>query len=163
MATFIKRWSSGERLALLLPLVGYKFFWIAVLGASLYNLNKPDSYDSMGYPTQVNWINWDTYMLLGGIAAVCITSLIARTIASRHNSSKLGHLAHGFSTVTLIIALVGGGIFGIGNFMSTLNNYYAQTGLVKAANVYIPILIDAGLLIFVILKAFVGSKGEDDE
>jgi hypothetical protein len=59
--------------------------------------------------------------------------------------------------------LVGGGIFGIGNFTSSLSGYEYQTGLIRAFNVYLPILLDAALLIFVILKAFVAPKGEDDE
>lgn len=163
MATFIKRWTTGERLALLLPLVGYKLFWLSVLGAALYNLFKPEAYDPMGNWVVIDWINWDTYMLLAGVASVAITSLIARNISAKAKKSKLAHIAHGFSTVTLIIALVGGGIFGIGNFMSQLNNYYTQAGLIKAANVYLPILLDAALLIVVILRAFVGSKGQDDE
>lgn len=163
MATFIKRWTSGERLALLLPLVGFKLFWLAVLGSSIYNLFKPDPYDSMGYAVPVTWIAWDSYMLLAGIAALNLSALWARGKAAHAPKTKLSHLAHGFATVSLIISLVGGAIFGIGTFMSTLNNYQSETGLLRAANVYLPILLDAALLIFVILKAFVGSKGEDDE
>lgn len=162
MATFIKRWTTGEHLALLLPMVGFKLFWLAVLGAAIYNLFEPELY-SMGYEVNVTWITWDTYIFLAGIAAVNLTSLYARRLAAKAKPSKLSHLAHGFATVALIISLVGGGIFGIGTFMSTLNGVAGGEGLIRAANVYLPILLDAALLIFVILKAFVSSKGEDDE
>lgn len=163
MATFIKRWTSGEHLALLLPMVGFKVFWLAVLGAAIYNLYKPNFYDSSGYPVQIDWLAWDTYILLFGLAALNLTSLYGRRAAAKAPKSKLSHLAHGFTTVALIISLVGGGIFGIGNFMSSLNNFSYQTGFVRAFNVYLPILLDAALLIFVILKAFVAAKGEEDE
>lgn len=163
MATFIKRWTSGEHLALLLPMVGFKLMWLAALGSSIYNLFKPEQYDSSGYQVTTSWVNWDTYIVLSGITALNLGSLYGRKQAIKAKPSQLTTVARGFTMVTLVISLVVGGIFGIANFMSNLNSYTGATGILRAVNDYLPILLVAGLLIFVILKAFVGSKGEGDE
>lgn len=163
MDTFLKRWTKGERLALVLPMLGFIVMWLACLFATYYNIYKPNPYDANGNQVTLNWYSWDTYMMLVGLAAVNIGSLCARGIAQKSRETRLGHLAFGYSTVALIISLVAGAIFGIATFMSTFVDYGAPSGIYRAVSVYVPILLDAALLIFVILKAFVGAKGEDDE
>lgn len=168
MKTFIQRWGTKERLAILLPLGGFKLLWLAFMGAAIADLLMPDPIVDVntGIQTQGEQVRLSVYFILLGISALALTSTYARNLAARAEPSRLSHLAKGFASVLVIASLIAGAIFGIGNFMSNLNMYSSGSEtnqVMRVLNVYLPILLDAGLLIFVILRSFVANKEHTDD
>jgi heme/copper-type cytochrome/quinol oxidase subunit 2 len=72
----------------------------------------------------------------------------------------LPRAAHRFGTLTVIISLVGGAIFAIGNFLGAFNRYGSREEnlLLRLADVYVPILLATALVVYILLRAFVFRK-----
>ncbi|MEO0048977.1 MAG: hypothetical protein RL556_309 [Actinomycetota bacterium] len=166
MKTFIQSWTTNERMAIWLPLGGFKLMWWSLLGAAVADLYvSPTMYDNMGnLKPESETVHISVYLWLLAIAFLGLGSAWGRAKAYAAAPSRLAHLAKGFTTVSVIASLIVGSVFGIGTFMSALtSNTAIQHDLViRLLGVYVPIILDALLLVAIILWSFVG-KGEVDE
>jgi heme/copper-type cytochrome/quinol oxidase subunit 2 len=143
--------------------------WFAVLAALVADLFVRDPWGySDGYHVSAESVHASTYLFLIGIAALGFFSVEGRRLAVASDQAQPAKLGIGFGTVAVIISLIIGVIYGFACFMSGFNGS-APSGtqhneLVRILGVYLPILLDAGLLVFLILRAFVGQhkEAEDD-
>ena len=168
MKAIFRRWLTEERLAVLLPIGGFKLFWFATLGAAIVDLSRDDNlYSSTGeYLVQNVTVRWGTYLWLLAIALLAVFSTIGRHKAFAAAPTRLSHLAKGFTTVAVIASLIIGAFFGLMTFMDSINGggTDVQHNLtVRILGVYLPILFDALILVAVVLWAFVAKRGDEDE
>ena len=155
--------------AIALPLIGLFVAWLAFMGATLANLFVPQpQYGPNGnvfFKEEVFQVA--PYLFLLGIAAVAIASLFAQGLAIRaraeaNDASSLARAAQRFSTLGIILGLAGGAVFAIGNFMGAFNSYSgrAESVFLRITSVYVPILLATGLVVYVLLAAFVFRHDE---
>lgn len=167
MNAFFKRWLTDERLAILLPVGGFKLFWFATLGAAFVDLTRNDNlYNAMGvYQPQNETVRWGAYLWVLAIATLSLASAFGRQKAFGAKPTRLSHLAKGFTTVAVIASLVIGAMFALMTFMDSLSYSpdVAHNLTVRLLSVYVPILLDALVLIAVVIWAFVAKRGEDDD
>ena len=73
------------------------------------------------------------------------------------DASALARSAQRFTTLGIVIGLASGAIFAIGNFMGAFNAYSgrAENPVLRIFSVYVPILLATGLVVYVLLAAFV--------
>jgi heme/copper-type cytochrome/quinol oxidase subunit 2 len=150
--------------AIALPLLGLFVAWLAFMGAILADLYVPQpQYDNMGNPRETNEVfHVAPYLFLLGIAAVAIASLLAQGMAIRArkesaDASSLARAAQRFTTLGIIVGLAAGAIFAIGNFMGAFNSFTGRADniVLRIFSVYVPILLATGLVVYVLLAAFV--------
>ena len=156
--------------AIALPLIGLYAAWLAFMGGGFADLYVPQpTYDSMGNVVSGNEIfHISPYLFLIGIAATALASkfgqrLAIQAIAETSPENKLARAAYRFTTLGIIISLLAGAIFAIGNFMSAFNIYGSRAenlGL-RFLNTYLPILLATGLVVYVLLSAFVFNHGRE--
>ena len=152
--------------AILAPLVGliggWKFFMFAIYaGLFVYPI-----YDAQGmYQGDEQIIQPSTYLYLSGIVIFGLLALYGQRLALRARSfagvdDALARAAHRFTNFAVIVALVGGAVFAIGNFLGAFNTSIdrEENLAVRLFNVYIPILLATGLVVFILLRAFVFRK-----
>ena len=156
------------RIAIALPLGGLVVIWFAMLAALVADLFVRDPWAySNGYNVRAESVHASTYLFLFGIAALGFFSVEGRRLALSADESRLTKLAKGFGTVAVIISLIIGVIYGFGNFMGAFNGSgpagTQHNELYRILGVYLPILLDAGLLVFLILRAFVGQHKEAED
>jgi putative Mn2+ efflux pump MntP len=107
-----------------------------------------------------------TYLYLIGIVVFGLLSLRGQQLAlhAREISgpeAALPRAAHRFTNVTVVVSLVGGSIYAIGNFLNAFTGFFANEEvnlLVRLFNVYIPIVLATILVIYILLRAFVYRK-----
>ncbi len=156
--------------AIALPLIGLMAAWLTFMLATLANLYVPQpSYDSNGNIVDTNEVfQIAPYLFLLGISAAAMASLIGQrwAIQARRElgeANALARAAQRFATLGIIIGLVSGAIFAIGNFLGAFNSYAgrADNFALRIASVYVPILLATALVVYVLLAAFVfGHNGE---
>jgi heme/copper-type cytochrome/quinol oxidase subunit 2 len=155
--------------AIALPLIGLLVAWLSFMGATLANLYVPQpQYGPNGnvfFKEEIFQVA--PYLFLLGIAAVSVASLLAQGLAIKareqsQDSSSLARAAHRFSTLGIIVGLAGGAIFAIGNFLGAFNSYAgrSESALLRIFSVYVPILLATGLVVYVLLAAFVFRHDE---
>jgi hypothetical protein len=85
-------------------------------------------------------------------------SLHARELAGL--DAPLPRAAHRFTNLTVVISLVGGSIYAIGNFLNAFNSFGQENVnlLVRLFDVYVPIVLATILVIYILLRAFVYRK-----
>jgi hypothetical protein len=162
-----KRFGEG-RTALILPLAGYVVLWLCVVGGAFATLYEPQTtYSPNGVSHNPQIVHAAIYLFIAGLGALGWASVQARSLAINGEKSRLLKVAGGFALVSVIVTLIAGAIFGIASLMSSLAPQWGvekPNELIRILNVYVPILLTAGLLLFVIIKAFVGvHKDGDDE
>jgi dolichol kinase len=102
------------------------------------------------------------YIFFVGIAALGAASIIGKRIARRLPESRIVKSARGFTTLASIFTLILGVIYGFATFTMGFSTNGANE-LVRIFSVYVPIILDAGLLVAVILLSFVArNEGEED-
>jgi hypothetical protein len=154
------------KLAILAPLVGliggWKFFMFAIYaGLFVYPI-----YDSQGmYQGDEQIIRPSTYLFLSGIVIFGLLALYGQRLALRARAlagvdDALARAAHRFTNFAVIVALVAGAFFAIGNFLGAFNTYIdrEENLTVRLFDVYIPILLATGLVVYILLRAFVFRK-----
>ena len=155
--------------AIALPLIGLLAAWLSFMGATLANLFVPQpQYGPNGnvfFKEEIFQVA--PYLFLLGIAAVAVASLLAQGLAIKareqsQDSSSLARAAHRFSTLGIIVGLAGGAIFAIGNFLGAFNSYAgrSESAFLRIFSVYVPILLATGLVVYVLLAAFVFRHDE---
>jgi heme/copper-type cytochrome/quinol oxidase subunit 2 len=155
-----------SKLAILAPLVGliggWKFFMFAIYaGLFVYPI-----YDAQGmYQGDEQIIRPSTYLFLSGIVIFGLLALYGQRLALRARAlagvdNALARAAHRFTNFAVIVALVAGAVFAIGNFLGAFNTYIdrEENLTVRLFDVYIPILLATGLVVYILLRAFVFRK-----
>ena len=155
-----------SKLAILAPLVGliggWKFFMFAIYaGLFVYPI-----YDSQGmYQGDEQIIRPSTYLFLSGIVIFGLLALYGQRIALRARAlagvdNSLARAAHRFTNFTVIVSLGAGAVFAIGNFLGAFNTYIDREEdlTVRLFDVYVPILLATGLVVYILLRAFVFRK-----
>lgn len=155
--------------AVALPLLGLLVAWLAFMGAALADLYVPQpSYDNFGNPIAgQDVVHVAPYLFLVGISAAAIASLISQrwAISARKENGeahKLSLAALRFANLGIILGLAAGTIFAIGTFMGAFNSYSGRGDnlLYHFLNTYAPILLATGLVVYVVLAAFVFDHQE---
>jgi heme/copper-type cytochrome/quinol oxidase subunit 2 len=155
-----------SKLAILAPLVGliggWKFFTFAIYaGLFVYPI-----YDAQGmYQGDEQIIRPSTYLFLCGIVIFGLLALYGQRLALRARTlagvdDSLARAAHRFTNFAVIVALFTGAFFAIGNFLGAFNTYIdrEENLTVRLFDVYIPILLSTGLVVYILLRAFVFRK-----
>ena len=160
--------------AIALPLIGEVWGWLFFVAAILANqLQFPSNYGVgnryyvMSPPESVHV---GTYLFLIAIAGFSFSAIWSQSLAIKSRAELgeehlLARAAQRFATLAVVVALVFGAIFAIGNFMGAFgySSSNAQNALVRILDVYLPILLAAAMVVFVILKAFVFRQGEHQD
>lgn len=152
--------------AIISPLAGLVIGWVMFMFAIYSDLFIQPIYDSQGmYMGEAEVVRPSTYLFLSGIVVFGLTSLFGQRLALRAREivgpdNLLARAAHRFTNLTVIISLVGGAIFAIGNFLGAFNRFDGQAenlGL-RFFQVYLPILLATALVVYILLRAFVFRK-----
>jgi len=167
----MRRFGRG-RVALALPLAGLLVFWVLVILGAYFDLFIQYGAQYYNHPVrQQNAFHISSYLWLAGLAALGICSVAARRMTYAHRENRLEHAVSGFALISVFVTLIVSAIWGISIFLSNFSrNWYYGSGaaprpdeLMRVLNVYLPIVLVAALMVFVILRSFVGLKDSDDE
>ena len=153
--------------AILAPLVGLMVGWKLFMFGIYSNLFVFPLYDSEGmYLGESQVVKVSTYLFLIGIVVFGLLALRGQELALHAREiagleAPLPRAAHRFTNLTVVIALVGGSVYAIGNFLNAFNGFVEAFGvnlLVRLFDVYVPIVLATILVIFILLRAFVYRK-----
>ena len=152
--------------AIITPLIGLVVGWTLFMFAIYSDLFVFPIYDSQGmYLGDTQIVQISTYLYLVGIVVFGLLalrgqqmSLHARELAGL--DAPLPRAAHRFTNLTVVISLVGGSIYAIGNFLNAFNSFGQENVnlLVRLFDVYVPIVLATILVIYILLRAFVYRK-----
>jgi uncharacterized membrane protein len=159
-----KRSGGRLNLGLIYPLGGILIAYLLVLVTTYVetavNVDKQRALGAKGGNIPEFVHPW-TYLVLLIIAILVVSSLIGRRISG----GRLGHDAnlrlnrnvYGFTTITMISSLIAAAVYALAVFFSNLGFGGPQQHdpVVRLLSLYLPIVLDAALLIFGILRAFV--------
>ena len=157
--------NKNVRLGLVLPLVGVTVAWVGMVVASFLDL-KINFYTQSGYSDFVE-VKASTYVVLVALAIASGLALWGFKAADAEHvvsgDVPLVRATYRFAGLMIVIALVFDAIFALSTFMASFDNraYFqgAETTLVgRLLGVYLPILLDAGLVVFVLLQATLKRK-----
>ena len=152
--------------AIITPLIGLVVGWTLFMFAIYSNLYIFPVYDSDGmYLGETQVVKISTYLYLVGIVVFGLLALRGQQMSlhARELSgldAPLPRAAHRFTNLTVVISLVGGSIYAIGNFLNAFS-IFGQADvnlLVRLFDVYVPILLATILVIYILLRAFVYRK-----
>jgi H+/gluconate symporter-like permease len=152
--------------AIITPLIGLVVGWVLFMFAFYLNLFVFPIYDDQGmYLGEEQVVRISTYLYLIAIVVFGLMSLRGQRLALRAREragaeNNLARAAHRFGNLTVIISLVGGAIYAIGNFFGAFISFGSREDnlLVRLFDVYVPILLATILVVFVLLRAFVFRK-----
>ena len=152
--------------AIITPLIGLVVGWTLFMFAIYSDLFVFPIYDSQGmYLGETQIVQISTYLYLVGIVVFGLLalrgqqmSLHARELAGL--DAPLPRAAHRFTNLTVVISLVGGSIYAIGNFLNAFNSFGQENVnlFVRLFDVYVPIVLATILVIYILLRAFVYRK-----
>jgi hypothetical protein len=151
--------------AILTPLIGLVVAWTLFMFAIYSNLFVYPIYDSRGmYQGEEQIVRISTYLFLVGIVVFGLLALSGQRLALRARElagpdNSLARAAHRFGNLAVIVALVAGAIYAIGNFLGAFTSFDRDENLlVRLFDVYVPILLATALVVYVLLRAFVFRK-----
>ena len=156
--------------AVLLPLVGLIAGWVFFMFAAWSNLFVQPEYDAQGM-----WLNEgpiirpSTFLYLAGIAAFSLSSLQGLKISAKLRTQQsqpegLTLAAYRLGNLSVIIALAGGAIFALANFLGAFGGSTAEGSLhERLLGVYLPIVLATALVVVVLLLAFVFRDDRKDD
>jgi hypothetical protein len=151
------------------PLLALVFTWAAFMSAIYIGIRNPQlRYTDQGqaiYPEP--YVQMQTYVYLLGITVFAVVALWAlrRAVSIRvTNESLLARASHRFNNLAVILSLLAGAIFAIGNFLGAWTSYDPtdEPITIRLLNVYVPIILATALVVVVILFAFVFRKDAPD-
>jgi MFS family permease len=154
--------------ALLLPLIGLTLGWLLFMATIWSNLYVPmPAYDESGNTITEAQVQLSTYLFLLGIAAFSLFALLGqrKVLAIRRtDDSPLAKSVHRATNLAVILSLVAGAIYAIGNFLGAFNSYSGRdvSPLVRIFGVYVPIVLATILVVAIVLLAFVFRKDAPD-
>jgi hypothetical protein len=152
--------------AILTPLIGLVVGWTLFMFAIYSGLFVYPIYDAQGmYQGEQQVVRISTYLFLAGIVVFGLLALSGQRMALRARDlagleNSLARAAHRFGNLAVIVALVAGAIYAIGNFLGAFTDFGNREDnlLVRLFDVYIPILLATGLVVYILLRAFVFRK-----
>jgi len=152
--------------AILTPLIGLVVGWTLFMFAIYSDLFVFPIYDSQGmYLGETQAVKISTYLYLVGIVVFGLLSLRGQQLSLHARElagidAPLPRAAHRFTNLTVVISLVGGSIYAIGNFLNAFSFFGNENTnlLVRLFDVYIPIVLATILVIYILLRAFVYRK-----
>jgi hypothetical protein len=152
--------------AILTPLIGLVVGWTLFMFAIYSNLFVLPVYDDQGmYLGESQVVKISTYLYLVGIVVFGLLALRGQQLALHARQLAglevpLPRASHRFTNLTVVISLVGGSIYAIGNFLNAFTGFGSQDVnlLVRLFDVYVPIVLATILVIFILLRAFVFRK-----
>ena len=155
---------SAKR-AIIFPLVGLAIAWVFfMVGIFTDQLVMVEQYAIDDFSEQE--LRWSTYLYLIGISAASVASLLGqRTALTLRNNEDfpLARAAHRFANLGIILSLLAGAIFAIGNFLGAFGGYDRDApGLVRIFGVYVPIVLATALVVTILLLGFVFRKDAPD-
>ena len=155
---------SAKR-AIIFPLIGLAVAWVFfIVGIFTDQLVMVEQYAIDDFSEQE--LRWSTYLYLIGISAVSVASLLGqRTALTLRNNEDfpLARAAHRFANLGIILSLLAGAIFAIGNFLGAFGGYDRDApGLVRIFGVYVPIVLATSLVVTILLLGFVFRKDAPD-
>jgi heme/copper-type cytochrome/quinol oxidase subunit 2 len=152
--------------AIITPLIGLVVGWTLFMFAIYSDLFVFPLYDSEGmYLGETQVVKISTYLYLVGIVVFGLLALRGQQLALHAREvagldAPLPRAAHRFTNLTVVISLVGGSIYAIGNFLNAFNGFGQENTnlLVRLFDVYVPIVLATILVIYILLRAFVYRK-----
>ena len=155
--------NKNVRLGLVLPLVAVTVAWISMVLASYLDLGI--NYQSgSGYGNYVE-VKASTYAVLIGLALASGLVLWGfKSVDVEHASSEapLTRAVYRFAGLMIVLALVFDAVFAFVTFMSSFDMGMASGGQTtltgRLLGVYLPIILDAALVVFVLLQSTLGRK-----
>ena len=166
--TFGGRLNSG----LLYPLSGLLVsFWLILVTVYVENsLSAAKQVEIRAYGANTNYLHPYTYLFLLVLAILVVTSLIGRRIAGAKRevdpNLRLHRNVYTFTTVTVMSSLIVAVIYALVIFFSNQFIGSAQVHddpVLRLLTLYVPILLDAALIVFGILRAFVVKPKGDSK
>ncbi|MFM5952165.1 MAG: hypothetical protein ACKOOE_06195 [Micrococcales bacterium] len=156
--------NKNVRLGLVLPLVGVTVAWVAMVVAAYLDLGL-NFYNGSNYSNFVE-VKVSTYLVLLGLAIASGLALWGFKKAdvehSVSDSVPLVRAVYRFGGLMVVLALVFDAIFALTTFLTSLDLGMAggvQTTLGgRLLGVYLPIVLDAALVVFVLLQATLWRK-----
>jgi len=152
--------------AILAPLLGLGMGWSLFMFAAWSNLFIQPIYDASGFVSDPS-VRPSTYLYLLGIALFSLGSFIGLRMSRAERErdggeAALALAAYRFATLSVIIALAGGAIFAIANFLTALGNRNDESLAARIGGVYVPIILAAALVIVLLLFSFVHRASRTD-
>ena len=151
------------------PIITLGITWLLFMIGIYIGINQPDVFwNDRGeavYPDP--YVQWQTYVYLLAIAVFALVAQYALKQAVNlrtTDDSLLARAAHRFNNLGVILSLLAGAIFAIGNFLGAWNSYDPTNEPVgiRLLNVYVPIVLATALVVYVLLSAFVFRKDAPD-
>ena len=159
---------KAVKLSVILPLIGLTLGWIFFITAIYTDLFYPyPQYGDNGQLLTDPQIQVSTYLFLSGIAVFSGFSLWGQKKSLKlrnENDSALAKSSHRLNNLAVIVALVAGAIYAIGNFLGAFNNYDSRDvpALIRIFGVYVPIVLSTIMVVTLILFAFVFRQDAPD-
>jgi magnesium-transporting ATPase (P-type) len=153
--------------AILAPLLGLALGWSFFMFAAWSNLFIQPVYDASGFVSEGPSIRPSTYLYLAGIAVFSVGAFIGLSLARSQRARSepedpLNLAAYRFGSLSVIIALAGGAIFAIGNFLTALGNRAEESLAARIGGVYLPIVLATALVVTLLLASFVRRSAESE-
>jgi heme/copper-type cytochrome/quinol oxidase subunit 2 len=139
-----------------LPLIGLTAVWSLMMFANWFSMVSQENYDSLVKPT--------VYIYLLAFAIGTFSALIAHGWAvkalSEDETDGLSRAALRFTVLAVVIGLAATTIFALTTFLSAFN-FSSQSANVgqRLLWTYLPILLATGVVVYVLLRAFVFRSG----
>ena len=147
--------------AILSPLLGLGFSWVLFMFASWSNLFIQPVYDAAGnFISDGPSVRPATYLALVGIALFAYGAFLGLRLSSRERAggdthNPLALAAFRLGNLSVIIALAGGAIFAIVNFLEAFGGRSAESLGERILGVYLPIVLATALVVVLLLFSFV--------
>ena len=152
------------------PLFALIFTWFSFMVAIYIGIRNPqvrysDQGQAIFYPDP--YVQMQTYVFLLGITVFALVSLwsLRKAVSMRvAQEGLLARASHRFNNLAVILSLLAGAIFAIGNFLGAWQSYEPvdEPVAIRLLNVYVPIILATALVVFVLLFAFVFRKDAPD-
>ena len=142
------------RTALMLPLGGLTFTWVAFMTAT---------YMDLGVEYLTPGVRWSVYVYLAGIVVVSLASSVAFGIADVENASGASGVARSvyrFTSLAVILSMAAGAFFALATFFSSFGNSFSRVGGSPMLETYLPIILVTLVVVYVLLRATVFRKSE---
>ena len=144
--------------AIALPLIGLVFTWALFMVGQWVSMAVAENYNNGPKPS--------IFVFLAALSVAAVTSLIGQGWAvAAHNKSDgqgIERAAHRFTTLTVVLSLAALVIFVLGNFLGSFNSGNSNRAILdNLVWLYLPIILATALVVFVVLRAFVFQR--DDE
>ena len=151
------------------PLFALIFTWLSFMVAIYIGIRNPQiRYTDQGqtiYPDP--YVQMQTYVFLLGISVFALVALwsLRKAVSLRvAQETSLARASHRFNNLAVILSLLAGAIFAIGNFLGAWTSYDPtyEPVTIRLLNVYVPIILATALVVLVLLFAFVFRKDAPD-